>query len=90
MFENSQVNKSMIKNSVHPIIQKALTHLEKANYREYFEEMEEIIPSSMRTTYQELKKIFILGMQTHNFAEQLGVFASEVNRHLSQKEDFLN
>lgn len=63
-------------------IEKALAHLQKANYAGYFEEMDKIVPASLRPPYQDHKGIFIAGQQPFNFYQQLTVFAKQVEEEL--------
>ena len=64
-------------------IQKALKHLENANYAGYFEELDKIsLPAQFRTTYAEHKGKFISGSYPYNFHQQLEVFSKAVDKQL--------
>lgn len=67
---------------MHPLIQKAINHLESNNYRGYFEEMDMIIPPTLSTKYQELKVFFVAGIKNEEFKEALNIFALEVDGNL--------
>jgi hypothetical protein len=67
-----------------PKIEKALAHLQNANYAGYFEEMNDVVPVSMMTVFQEHKGIFIAGKAPFNFHQILEIFAKEVNRTLEK------
>lgn len=59
-------------------IQKALAALQNANYSVYFEEMDKVVPVSLKNPYQEHKSKFISGNYPHNFYQQLEVFAKNL------------
>ncbi|MCU0390923.1 MAG: hypothetical protein MUE81_07380, partial [Thermoflexibacter sp.] len=69
-------------NIMNPTIQKALRHLQNANYSGYFEEMDKVVPVNMQTPYQEHKGKFITGQAPWNFHQQLETFAREVDKAL--------
>jgi hypothetical protein len=64
-------------------IQKALSHLQDANYADYFEEMDKVVPQNLQTPYQEHKGKFIAGQAPYNFHQMLEVFAREVEKALT-------
>jgi uncharacterized pyridoxamine 5'-phosphate oxidase family protein len=67
---------------MHPKIQKALAHLQEANYASYFEEMDDVVPISLQTIHQEHKGLFISGQKPFYFDQMLKTFAKEVNNNL--------
>lgn len=59
-------------------IQKALQHLQQANFAGYFEEMDKIVPPSKKTLFAQLRGQFVSGKQDYNFDQQLNIFAQDV------------
>ncbi|AFM05521.1 Leucine Rich Repeat (LRR)-containing protein [Bernardetia litoralis DSM 6794] len=73
----------MNENQTNSTIQKALKHIENANYGGYFEEMDKIVPTFQRAIYSELKGKFIAGNIPYNFHQSLSMFARELNNQSS-------
>ncbi|MCU0393866.1 MAG: hypothetical protein MUE81_22375 [Thermoflexibacter sp.] len=69
---------------MHPTIDKALKHLQNANYAGYFDEMDKVVPSALKNPYAEHKGVFISGQTPWNFYQKLEVFAKQVNGEISQ------
>ncbi|MCC5944396.1 MAG: hypothetical protein JJT94_05630 [Bernardetiaceae bacterium] len=68
---------------MNPHIENALKCLENANYAGYFEEMDKVeIPKHLKTTHEEHRGRFMAGKESHNFAQQLRIFAKEVDKSL--------
>lgn len=64
---------------MHPTIKKALDCLQEASYLGYFDEMDKVeIPSHLKPIYAEQKSKFFQGLHTHDFYQQLEVFAKSV------------
>ncbi len=60
-------------------IQKALLALENADVAGYFEEMDKVeMPQNLKPIYAAHKSKFMQGLQTHDFYQQLAVFARAV------------
>jgi hypothetical protein len=67
-------------------LQQALKHLEDANYSGYFEEMDKVeMPKYLKPIYAEHKSKFMQGLRTHDFSQQLNVFAGEVDKELDNE-----
>jgi len=62
--------------------QKALTHLQNANYAGYFEEMSPIIPEELTFRYNQLRAEFVSGNYPYNFYQKLMIFAQQVEENL--------
>jgi hypothetical protein len=63
-------------------IQKALAHLQNANYSGYFEEMDKVVPAHLQvegTEYANFKGIFIAGQAPWNFYKFLSEFSHKLN-----------
>jgi hypothetical protein len=71
-------------------IQKALKYLEDANTSGYFSEMDKVIPSDQKNTLNNLRNMFIFGKTSHDFNQQLDVFAKMIQQSLNQsiEQDF--
>jgi len=78
--QNSNNGNEEPSKDLHFTIQKALKHLENANYSGYFEEMDKVI--FRNTIYSELKGKFIAGATPYNFHQLLSTFARDVNEKL--------
>lgn len=73
---------------MNPHIQKALQHINNANYAGYFEELDKLkIPNELMATYGNLKGIFISGQAPFNFHLQLMTFAREIDKPVSNSQD---
>ncbi|MDX2302579.1 MAG: effector-associated domain EAD1-containing protein [Microscillaceae bacterium] len=72
---------------MHPNIQQALKHLQNANLKGYFKEMDKVVPDSMRHTLDTHKGIFIAGQAPWDFHQKLELFAEEVDKKL--REDLI-
>lgn len=71
--------------TMHSTIQKALKHLQNANYAGYFEEMDKVVPESMQNNYDKLRKNFMDKGSNWELTEQLETFAREVDKALNSK-----
>ncbi|NJL14276.1 MAG: hypothetical protein HC913_15540 [Microscillaceae bacterium] len=68
-------------------IQTALAHLEKANYAGYFEAMDQVeMPKPLRSTYAQLKGVFLAGQPPWDYAQKLETLAREAGRLLAPDE----
>jgi len=65
-------------------IQRALTHLQNANYTGYFEEMDKAIPANMRNMFNQLQNQFIAGKTDWDFSQKLENYAKRVEKAISQ------
>ncbi|GAB4398587.1 MAG: hypothetical protein OHK0053_17530 [Microscillaceae bacterium] len=66
-----------------PFIQTALAHLENANYAGYFEAMDQMeMPKPLRSTYAQLKGVFLAGQPPWDYAQKLETLAREADRLL--------
>ena len=73
-----------INTTMNPNIQKALRALENANMSGYFSSMDKIeMPVDLKDFYGKHKKVFISGQAPFDFAEQLRVFADQLEAGLS-------
>ncbi|HAS44065.1 MAG TPA: hypothetical protein DCS93_26545 [Microscillaceae bacterium] len=66
-------------------IQKALTHLQNANYAGYFEEIGQITPQSLKPFLNQLEGQFIAGQAPWDFYQHLDRFAKKVEAELSKE-----
>jgi len=64
-----------------PKIKQAIEYLKKADYTGYFSEMNDIVPNSLKTKFNELRMIFVSGNYPYNFHQQLEVFATIVDEN---------
>jgi len=70
---------------MNPHIEKALTHLSKADYVGYFDEVDKVIspaPLCMQTTHATHKSTFTSGNRPQDFNQMLEVFAKDLNKIL--------
>lgn len=73
-------------------IKKALNHLDNANYPDYFEELNKIVPSNLQTQLSELRNDFISGNNDWKLVQKLKLFAQETeyalnNPNIAQNEE---
>ena len=64
----------------HPKVTEALEQLEQANLAGYFEALDEVVPSNLKATYNQLKGQFITGNAPWDFNQKLAVFAKAVGK----------
>ncbi len=73
---------------MNPHIQKALQHINNANYAGYFEEMNKVsIPNNLMAIYSRQKGVFIGGQAPYDFHIQLMTFAREVDKSILGEND---
>ena len=85
----TDIFKNKNQETMHPTIQQGLATLQNANYSGYFEAMDKVVPQSLQGKLSELRMQFISGDTTWKFAQQLEIFAREVDK-VTAHEDVEN
>jgi hypothetical protein len=65
-------------NPMNPTIQKALSRLDEADRAGFFEIIEPVVPTNLKSTFSQLRGIFISGKAPWDFDQQLRVFAQSI------------
>lgn len=68
---------------MNPVIQNALSRLSKADYAGYFSAMDQVTSGPLRHNLNELRGRYVSGNKPWDFAQQLELFAHEVNAQLT-------